>query len=67
MPPYILTHIIELTTLIHKIIVSIMARAHELIYDQIKVFHGMGTTLLHSGILSRLQQWLAAVGRKYKL
>ena len=54
MPPYIPTHNMELATLIHKIIVSNMANAHELIYDQIKVFQGVGTTVLNSGILSRL-------------
>ena len=51
-PPYILTHDVDLTTLIHKIIVSIVASAHELTYDIVpcgvivlmKVFHGVGTT-----------------------
>ena len=45
-------HTIELTTLIHKIIVSIASSAHELRYDQIKVYQGVGTALLKSGILS---------------
>ena len=53
-PPYILTHNVELTTLIHKIIVSIVASAHGLRYDHINVFQGVGATLLNSGILSRL-------------
>ena len=54
MPPYILTHNVELTTLIHKIIVSIVASAHGLRYDHINVFQGVGATPLNSGILSRL-------------
>ena len=54
MPPYRLTHNAELTTLIHKIIVCIVACAHELRYHHIKVFQGVGTALLNSGILSRL-------------
>ena len=54
MPLYILTHNVELTTLIHKIIVSIVASAHELRNDHIKVFQSVGTTLLNSSILSRL-------------
>ena len=53
-PLYILTHNVELTTLIHKIIVSIVASAHELRNDHIKVFQSVGTTLLNSSILSRL-------------
>ena len=52
--PYIPTHTLELTTLIHKIVVSVVASVHELRYDHIKVFKAVGTTLLKSGGLGRL-------------
>ena len=51
MPPYTLTHKIELAVLIHKIIVSIVARVYELRYDHIKVYESEGTTLLNFCIL----------------
>ena len=53
-PPYILTHTLELTTLIHKIVVSVVSSINELRYDHIKVFKELGTTLLKSGRLGRL-------------
>ena len=68
MPPDILTHNVELTILIHKIIVSIVASAHELRVDQIKVFDYVETTLLNSGILSRLPfPFLHSMSRAYPL
>ena len=42
MPPDIVTHNVELTTLIHKVIVSIVASARELRDDQITVFDDVG-------------------------
>ena len=53
-PPYILTHTLELSTLIHKIMVSVVASIHELRYDHVKVFKEVGTPLLKSGRLGRL-------------
>ena len=52
MGPYILhnTSKVELTTRIHKIIVSGVASAHELRSDQIQVYQVVGITLLKSGI-----------------
>ena len=49
-PPYILAHKVELTILMYKIIVSILASAHELRYHHIKVSQVVGTTLSKSGI-----------------
>ena len=52
------THDVEWTTLIHKISAPIVESAHELIYDYIKVFQCVGTTLLRTGILIRLEHFL---------
>ena len=60
-----LTHNVELTTLIHKIIVSIVASAHELRLDHINVFQGVGATLLNSGILSRTNSIKASLEGRF--
>ena len=52
--PYILTHTLELSTPIHKIVVSVVASVHELRYDHVKVFKEVGTPLLKSSRLGRL-------------
>ena len=49
-PPCILTYKLELTILIHKIVVCIVASAHEWKSYQIKDYQGVGTTLLKHGL-----------------
>ena len=62
MPPYMLTPTEDLTTLVHKIIVSLVTSAHVLIYNQIRVHQVVGTTLLKPSILSGLFPSLLGVG-----
>ena len=56
------THKEDLTTLVHKIIVSLAANAHVLRYNQISAYQVVGTTLLKPSILSGLVPSLLGVG-----